>query len=114
MVFLHFEVWVADSKVFDVKFDFSMSKSPRGQVLSRFHWIGDAFARVNFTKTLCFLDPFMGLEELLTIFTLHFVQQFVRKQYEAQAKHVQQKLPEAFPEYRKIANRPARSYVAAL
>ena len=39
---------MADRKVFDVKFDFSMSKSPRGQVLSRFGWIGDGFIRVDF------------------------------------------------------------------
>ena len=36
---------MAESKVFDVKFHFSMSKSPWGQVLSRFHWIGDGFIR---------------------------------------------------------------------
>jgi len=47
VVFLNFEVWVADRKVFDVRFDFSMSKSPRGQVLSRFGWIGDGFIRVD-------------------------------------------------------------------
>ena len=41
---------MADSKVFDVKFDFSMSKSPRGQVLSRFGWIGDGFIRGRFFK----------------------------------------------------------------
>ena len=29
VVFLHFEVWVADWKVFDVKFESSVSKSPR-------------------------------------------------------------------------------------
>ena len=34
-VFVNFEVWVADRKVFDVRFDFSMSKTPRGQVLVR-------------------------------------------------------------------------------
>ena len=54
---------MAESKVFDVKFDFSMSKSPRGQVLSRFGWIGDGFIRVNFSKNL-FKNPFMGLRGL--------------------------------------------------
>ena len=49
---------MADSKVFDVRFDFSMSKSPRGQVLSRFRWIGDGFIRVDFSKTFVFY-PFM-------------------------------------------------------
>ena len=34
VVFLTFEVWVKDWKVFDLRFSFSMSKSPRGQVLS--------------------------------------------------------------------------------
>ena len=45
---------MADRKVFDVRFDFSMSKSPRGQVLSRFGWIGDGFIRVNFSKKVFF------------------------------------------------------------
>ena len=48
VVFLNFEVWVAESKVFDVKFHFSVSKSPWGQVLSRFHWIGDGFSKIIF------------------------------------------------------------------
>ena len=34
VVFLHFRLWVADLPGFDVKFVSSMSKSPRGQVLS--------------------------------------------------------------------------------
>ena len=51
VVFLNFEVWVADKKVFDVRFDFSMSKSPRGQVLSRFGWIAAGFISGHvFTK----------------------------------------------------------------
>ena len=54
VVFLHFEVWVVESKVFDVKFHFSMSKSPWGQVLSRFHWIGDGFIRGRFFKKTIF------------------------------------------------------------
>ena len=45
MVFLHFRLWVADLPGFDVKFVSSMSKSPRGQVLSWFHCIGDVFIR---------------------------------------------------------------------
>ena len=61
VVFLHFEVWVADSKVFDVRFGFSMSKSPRGQVLSRFRWIGDGFIRVEMFKTCFCFYPFMVL-----------------------------------------------------
>ncbi len=52
---------MAASKVFDVKFHFSMSKSPWGQVLSRFHWIGDGFIRGRFLKTTFFLNPFMGI-----------------------------------------------------
>ena len=51
---------MADRKVFDVRFDFSMSKSPWGQVLSRFGWIGDGFIRVDFSKKV-FFYPFMGL-----------------------------------------------------
>ena len=50
VVFLHFEVWVADSKVFDARFGFSMSQSPRNQVLSRFRWIGTGFIRVETFK----------------------------------------------------------------
>ena len=50
VVFLHFEVWVADSKVFDVRFGFSMSESASGQVVSRFRWIGAGFIRVDFFK----------------------------------------------------------------
>ena len=46
---------MADSKVFDVKFHFSMSKSPWGQVLSRFHWIGDGFIRGQFFKNSFFV-----------------------------------------------------------
>ena len=52
---------MADSKVFDVKFDFSMSKYPRGQVLSRFQWIGDDFIRGRFFKEKLLFNPFMGL-----------------------------------------------------
>ena len=33
VVFFNFEVWVKDFKVFDLRFRFSMPKSPRGQVL---------------------------------------------------------------------------------
>ena len=33
VVFLNFEVWVKDLEVFDLKFGFSMPKSPWGQVL---------------------------------------------------------------------------------
>ena len=40
VVFLHFRLWVADLPGFDVKFVSSMSKSPRGQVLSWFHFLG--------------------------------------------------------------------------
>ena len=63
VVFLHFEVWVADWKVFDVKFESSMSTSPRGQVLSRFGWIGNGFIRGLFFQTKFFLNPFMGLQK---------------------------------------------------
>ena len=52
---------MADLPGFDVRFGFSVSKSPRGQVLSRFRWIGAGFIRVEiFKKT--FLNPFMGLK----------------------------------------------------
>ncbi len=52
---------MAESKVFDVKFHFSMSKSPWGQVLSRFGRIGDGFIRVDFSKKLFFSpDQVMG------------------------------------------------------
>ena len=51
---------MAESKVFDVKFHFSMSKSPWGQVLSRFGRIGDGFIRVDFSNKV-FFNPFMGL-----------------------------------------------------
>ena len=54
IVFLNFEVWVAESKVFDIKFHFSMSKSPWGQVLSRFCSIGDGFIRGRFFKKVFF------------------------------------------------------------
>ena len=53
---------MADSKVSDVRFDFSMSTSPRGQVLSRFRWIGDGF--VNIFQATSFFFPFMGLTPL--------------------------------------------------
>ena len=52
---------MADSKVFHVRFGFSMSKSPRGQVLSRFRWIGAGFIRIEIFKKRCFFNPFMGL-----------------------------------------------------
>ena len=59
VVFVHFEVWVVDSKVFDVRFSFSMSKPPSGQVLSRFRWIGAVFIRVEIFNLSFY--PFMGL-----------------------------------------------------
>ena len=52
---MNFEVWVKDLEVFDVKFVSSMSKSPRGQVLSRFQWIGDGFIRGRFFKKVFLL-----------------------------------------------------------
>ena len=62
VVFLHFEVWVADLQGFEVRFGFSMSKSPRGQVLNRFRWIGAGFIRVGIFKNSFFVsNPFMGL-----------------------------------------------------
>ena len=51
---------MAESKVFDIRFGFSMSKSPRGQVLSRLRWIGDGFIRVDFSKKVIF-NLIMGL-----------------------------------------------------
>ena len=57
---------MADSKVFDVKFDFSMSKSPWGQILSRFHWIGDGFIRGRFFKKKVFINLFMRLAKSST------------------------------------------------
>ena len=54
---------MADWKVFDVKFESSMSKSPRGQVLSLFGWIGNGFIRGRFFKKSFFFNPFMGLKE---------------------------------------------------
>ena len=39
---------MTDWKNFDVRFLFSMSKSPRGQILKRFHWIGSGFIRGDF------------------------------------------------------------------
>ena len=56
VVFLYFEIWVADLQGFDVRFGFSMSKSPRGQVLSRFRWSG---AGRNVQKQ-CFLISSRG------------------------------------------------------
>ena len=52
---------MADRKVFDVKFDFSMSKSPWGQVLSRFRRIGDGFIRGRFFKKSFFLKSVHGV-----------------------------------------------------
>ena len=52
---LNFEVWVKDLEVFDVKFDDGMSKSPRGQILSRFHCSGNGFIRVDFSKKVFLL-----------------------------------------------------------
>ena len=55
---------MADSKVFDVKFHFSMSKSPWGQVLSRFGRIGDGFIRGQFFKKCVFLIRSWGYVNL--------------------------------------------------
>ena len=54
---------MAESKVFDVKFHFSMSKSPWGQVLSRFGSIGDGFIRVDFPppKKKIIINLIMGV-----------------------------------------------------
>ena len=41
---------MADLLGFDVRFGFSMSKSTRGQVLSRFRWIGAGFIRIEMFK----------------------------------------------------------------
>ena len=54
---------MADLQVFDVRFGFSMSKSPRGHVFSRFRWIGAGFIRVQMFKN-CFFNPFMGLRNV--------------------------------------------------
>ena len=76
VVFLHFEVWVADLQVFDVRFGFSMSKSPRGQVLSRFRWIGAGFIRVEIFIVFCLIRSWswslcMGRGGPLLIYTLY-------------------------------------------
>ena len=47
---------MADRKVFDIKFDFSMLKSPRRQVLSRFGWIGERFHKGHFCKKFSLSD----------------------------------------------------------
>ena len=63
---LNFEVWVADLEVFDVKFDFGMSKSPRGQILTRFHWIGNGFIRGRFFNKVFLLIRSWGQDGLFT------------------------------------------------
>ena len=62
VVFLHFEVWVADLQGFDVRFESGMSNSPMGLILSRIRCNGADFLRVKIKKNNN--NRFSGLKRL--------------------------------------------------